>query len=380
MRADVQEADRRHSVRCETRAWHAAEAIDAATLAAIEAAYPDDRRRLGPALRALVAIFTLVAASACFGILSLVTPRSGEEGLVLLFGVALLALTDLQIGPLKRSQAGAEAATALMGVIFTTVGVGLSAKDMPTMLGALLAISAAAALRWGYPLAAAVASVAALCLLARAPGGRLLWIVAGLTLPPLLLRAGDSASLPPSWRASARVVAGVALVGLYFAFHIGSWDHGVVEELGDSSSGWRDGAVRPFFIAGTALVPLGVLAFGARSRRTEFLTLGVLLALASSVTLRFYVHVAPLWVVLSAGGLFVIALGLGLTRFLHGGPDRERFGFTAEPLFDRGPGRGVAEIAAGLAAFAPAAQAGPGPDAVRPGGGRYGGGGASGKY
>ncbi len=380
MRQDAQQADRRYAVRREARAWHAAEAIDAATLAAIEAAYPDDRRRLGPALRALVATFTLVAASACFGILALVTPRSAEEALVLLFGIALLALTDLQTGPLRRSQAGAEAATALLGVIFATAGIGVLSEDVSATLAALFAIGALAAWRWGYALAAAVATIALLLLLARLPGGRSLWIAAGLALPPLFLPAGDSARLAPSLRQCARVVAGVALLGLYFAFHIGSWDHHLVEELGGAPNGAHGVALRPIFIAGTALVPLGVLVYGLRSRRTEFLTLGVLLALASSVTLRFYVHVAPLWVVLSAGGLFVIALGLGLRRFLHGGPDRERFGFTAEPLFDRGAGRGVAEIAAGLAAFAPAAQAGPEPDTLKPGGGRYGGGGASGTY
>ena len=170
------------------------------------------------------------------------------------------------------------------------------------------------------------------------------------------------------------------MLGLYFAFHIGAWDHGIVEEIGDLPRGEaREGALRLVFIAGTALVPLGVLVAGLRSRRSELLTLGVLLALASSVTLRFYVHVAPLWVILSAGGIAAIALGLGLLRFLRSGRDRERGGFTAEPLDGRASG-GLVEIAAALASFSPAPQASGAQAGLKPGGGRYGGGGGSGSY
>lgn len=381
MRADVAEADRRRSVRREARSWRAADAIDTDTLAAIEAAYPDDRRRLGRALRALVAVFTLIAANAFFGIVMLGTPNGAKDTLVLLFGLVLLALTEIQIGPLRRAEAGAEAATALLGVLYTTLGVALLSEDATTTLLALIIIGAAAAWRWGHALAAAAATGALLGLLARVPGGRLLWIVAGLALPPLFLRAGDSAKLPPSLRKSARAAAGVALLGLYVAFHIGSWDHGIVEEIGGFPRGGPpDGSLRLVFIAGTALVPLGVLLLGLRSRRSELLTLGVLLALASSATLRFYVHVAPLWVILSAGGLAAIALGLALLRFLLSGSDRERGGFTAEPLFGRSSGRGLVEIAAALASFSPAPQAASAQTGLKPGGGRYGGGGASGSY
>lgn len=379
MRPDAAEADRRNAVRREARAWHAAEAIEATTLAAIEAAYPDDRRRLGPALRALVAVFTMLAAIAFFGILTLLI-RGGEEELLLLFGLALLALTEVQIGPLRRCDAGAEAATALLGLLFVTFGFALVGDDATTTLLALLVLGAAMAWRWGHALAAAAAIFALFGLLARIPGGRFLWIAAGLALPPLFLPAGDAARLPPSLRMSARVAAGVALLGLYVAVHIGSWDQGIVEDIGGRHHGSPEGALRLAFIAGTALVPLGVLAYSIRSRRSELLTLGVLLALASSVTLRFYVHVAPLWVVLSAGGLASVGLGLALRRFLHTGPSRERGGFTAEPLFDRAPARSVAEIAAALASFSPAPQAAATQDVLKPGGGRYGGGGASGTY
>ena len=55
----------------------------------------------------------------------------------------------------------------------------------------------------------------------------------------------------------------------------------------------------------TAALPLVVLGWGARSRRTFVLDTGIVLLVLSLVTLRHYVHLAPLWVVLKMA-LFVI--------------------------------------------------------------------------
>ncbi len=52
------------------------------------------------------------------------------------------------------------------------------------------------------------------------------------------------------------------------------------------------------------------------------------------VTLRFYVHVAPFWVVLTVSGVASLAVALILRRYLGSGPGGERHGFTAEPLYE----------------------------------------------
>ena len=108
------------------------------------------------------------------------------------------------------------------------------------------------------------------------------------------------------------------------------------------------------------------------------MNLGIVLGVASLVTLRFYVHVAPVWVVLVASGAAALLATLAVRRLLASGPGGERDGFTAEPLFEDRARRHATEIVGTMAAFAPRATAVPAdgrPDAGRlePGGGRYGG-------
>jgi hypothetical protein len=87
--------------------------------------------------------------------------------------------------------------------------------------------------------------------------------------------------------------------------------------------------------------------------------LGILLGVASLVTLRFYVHVAPAWMVLVASGAAALGVTLGVRRLLAGGHDGARGGFTAEPLFGDPTRRHATEIVGTVAAFAPPAAAEP---------------------
>ena len=91
-------------------------------------------------------------------------------------------------------------------------------------------------------------------------------------------------------------------------------------------------------------------------------------------------HLAPLWVVLVAAGAALILGALWLNRRLRLAPDGERAGFTAAALSSSGK-TGNLTVAAVVAGMAPGAQ----PDPARQGdfsggGGRFGGGGASGEF
>ena len=128
------------------------------------------------------------------------------------------------------------------------------------------------------------------------------------------------------------------------------------------------------------LIPVAAIAFGVVTRRRLFLDVGLALGIVSLVTLRFYIHLAPLWVVLTLGGGVAIAAALALRRFLASGAGGERGGLTAEPLFGDPEKHRSLEVAAGLAA-SPAGNATASDDrSLAPGGGRFGGGGASGEY
>jgi len=391
MTADAAEADRRREVREAARGWRRAGAIDEAALAAVVSAYPDDRVRLGPAFRTLAFIFTVLALNAIFVfVVAVFEPGEDVAGpLAIAFGLSLCVLTDVQIGSFKRDEGGTETATALVGLGYVVGGAGLLMWEAGLREGALFpaffalatVAFAAAAKRWGMAVCAALAAVFFFVLLAQCRGGRFLWIAAAVMMIPLSLKASESPRLPPAHRRSSKAVLAIAVVALYAALHLGSWDSGFVEGLASTGTNrWRDSPLRPVAIAGTALIPLAAIAFGIHTRRRLVLDLGLALGIASLVTLRLYVHVAPLWVVLIFGGAAAIAAALAARRFLASGRAGERGGLTAEPLFEDLSRQAELEAAAALAA-APGARPPAHDDrTLTPGGGRFGGGGASGEY
>jgi hypothetical protein len=396
VRAEAALADRRQEVLEAARGWKRAGAIDETTLSTIQAAYPDDRSRLGPVFRILVFGFTIVAVTAFLGLLWLPASGSEEAGavLLLLFGAAMVGATEVQLGSFRRRQGGAESATAFLAVSFLWGGLfwlaeigtrGAGVGDDARIDGALLllvALCGAAAYRWGYSAFALVAAVGLFVLLARVPFGRALWVAVPVLVAPALLRASDSGRFPPAHRRSCEALAVVSLVFLYAAVHLGSWDMGLVEGVSGHSSRLVTSSPRParsLFAVATALVPMLVLAWGVRVRRRSLMSLGFVGLVASIVTLRAYVHVVSLCTALLLGGGAAIGLALALRRVLDSGPGLERHGLTAEPLFADPERRSALEVAVSLAGSSPAAR--PVEEhGFAAGGGRSGGGGASGGF
>jgi len=105
---------------------------------------------------------------------------------------------------------------------------------------------------------------------------------------------------------------------------------------------------------------------------------GIVLLGLSVVTLRQYVHVAPLWVVLTLSGAALVILALVIERALRRAPEGHIAGFTADPLFSDGQRQQALQIVPVVAAFTPAANS---PTAEEQGfaagGGRFGGGATS---
>jgi MFS family permease len=390
VRADAAEADRRREVRVAARGWRRAGAIDDHTLAALVTSYPDDRVRLGPSFRGLAFVFTALALNAVFFfVMAVLRPDGHTAGAsAMAFGLLLCVLADIQFGPLRREEGGLETATALVGLAYLLGGAGLLMSDARwgerTLLSWLFAMAtlafAAAAWRWGMRVCAALAGVSFFLLLTQGPVPRLLWIVASAMSIPPLTAAGEYPRLPPAHRRSVQALLGLALIALYAAAHLSSWDTGFIESMSSGAHGLKDSPLRPLAIAGTALIPLAAIAFGVVTRRRLFLDVGLALGIVSLVTLRFYVHLAPLWVVLTVGGGVAIAAALALRRFLASGAGGERGGLTAEPLFEDPEKHRSLAVVAALAA-SPAAKVTASDDrSLAPGGGRFGGGGASGEY
>jgi hypothetical protein len=394
MTRDAAQADRNATVRAAARGWKQAGAIDEAAFATVNAAYPDDRHRLGPVFRVLVFLFAIVAVNGASGFLWALFNSAGEipvPVILFVFGVALLVLTELQVTKMRRAQGGAEAATSLVGIGYLVGFAGWMADKAglsflhtaAVMLLAAALLLAGAAWRWGYPLYAAAAMAALLGSFTAVIGGRLAWIALPLLAAPVFVRLAESARLPPALRASCTAALGVALVGLYAALNLASYDLGWIEAY---RFDWRlhpeggGGTARWLFIVATALVPIVYLVLGLRSRRWVFLILGLGTGIASLVTLRWYVHLAPLWVVLTVSGAALVATVFALRRYLDSWPDKEHHGFTAEPLFEEMARRRMLEAGAAVLSLSPEARPVHEEPKFTGGGGEFGGGGASSEF
>lgn len=387
MTREIEAADRSEEVRAAARAWNRAGAIDERTLDAVVKEYPDDRSRLKPAFRVLLFLFTLVAAGSAFAVLAVNDVPVGA--LLGLAAVGSIATTELQIGKLRRADAGAEEATAFLSFWFLVAFLAWllegSGGSLPWrfLSGVGAVVAALAAWRWGLSFFGALSAACLFFSLCFWSGARISWIFAALGLVAPLLSAGVSPRLAPSHRRAADRALVTVLGALYLAIHLGSCDSRLLERvalLGPPVEGWVSCPGRPVYIAATALLPPILLAGGILLRRPLLLRMGVLFGVASLITLRFYVHLAPLWIVLLLSGVAAVALGMLLNRFFENGLGGERHGFTAKPLYEDARSKAL-DFGLGMAPApgAPGTDT-PGKPGFQGAGGDYGGGGASGKY
>jgi hypothetical protein len=389
MRKSWADASRAADVRHAARSWREAEAIDAATLAAIDAAYPDPRPVLSPAWRVLIFVLVSVAAnSVFFGAVELIH-LTAQPLHWILFGALLAASTEALRGS-RFAGNGSDAATSFWAILYALFGLGLhllrrSDRDfeetLTVMLVGALLLFGAACFRWGYSAYGAIGTVALYGLLARFPAGRLAWLLVALILIAASVGRLDRLALAPPHRRAWGGVLAVSALALYAAVNRYSVDRRLVESLQEFS---RPGAA-PTTIVGvlssgaTALLPVLFLAWGIRARRTLVLYLGLVFTALSLVTLRHYVYLAPLWALLSAAGAALILGALWLNRYLRmrGG---ELGGFTAAPIFGTKRGQTL-QAAAFVAGFANAPSPGNADRGdLSTGGGRFGGGGATGDF
>ena len=237
--------------------------------------------------------------------------------------------------------------------------------------------------RWGSPLFAALSAISLFLFLGRLPHGRVLWVLAGTALAALAARWLDAASWAPSHRCAAAVLVVVGVIAAYAAVNVYSLDRHLLEDFRRFPER-RDVLSRSLvFLAAlaTAAVPLAILTWGARSRRTFLLDTGIVLFALSLITLRYYVHIAPIWAMLTVSGGVLVVLALAVERALRRAPAAEIAGFTAEPLFSDERRQHALQVLPVVTSFTSAA---PGPVAQEKdftgGGGRFGGGGAGEKF
>jgi hypothetical protein len=386
--------ERAAAVRDAADGWRRAGAIGAPTIEAIKNAYPDPCVTPSAVWCVLTAVMVTAIVLCSFGAFALaIRPREvGLSLLLWLFGAACVVATErLEVSP-RLARRGAAGATAFWGILLFLGGLGLLLNTIPAIPGEdalrlLLLTSAltwaAACWRWGSPLFAGLSAASLFVLLAQVRFGRVLWIVVGVVLAGVAARRLDDGALAPSHRRAAMVVLLAAVAAIYVALNIYSLDHDLLDTLRPLAP--QRVVPSAVLFAGaavaTAVLPLGVLAWGWRSRRTVLLDVGIVLVALSLVTLRYYVHIAPLWAVLLVSGAILVALALAVERGLRRVPGGEQAGFTTDALFSDDRGQHVLQVVTVAGTLTPAAAATASAEkSFVPGGGASGGAGASGKF
>lgn len=389
MPAEIVAAERCEDVRRAARAWATAGFLGAGSLRVIEDRYPDDRARLPIGFRILAFLLTALAVLGVFGFVLLIDDGGGSRAMAVLCTVfaALCALaTELQRGPMRRADAGAELATALLTLPFAAIAVALWGIDGETTspaltLGLLSLLAAALAARWGTGILGLLTALIVFAWLAQFAAGRLLWVlVAAASLGPLLI-ASRNPALSPSHRRGCWLAAGLCAIALYLALNPVSWDEAWIEDLREGGSATPSpfaATPRLLFALATVALPLIYIGVGFRRREHLLLMAGLVCLAGTIATVRHYYAVMPLEYALVVAGIAMLATALAGRRWLRAGAAGERHGWTADALFTDESRTAVVQAAISAAAFTPAPRATERPDLT--GEGRFGGGGASGRY
>jgi hypothetical protein len=401
MIAIYENGERRVAVVAEARRWQEAGMITAEQAAAVAERYRPELVRVNIFIRILLALFTTVGVVALVA-LPAVTLKVEETGftlLCLIFAPLCARVADHELIAGRRLyRCGAEEALLLLAVGMLALAVAIPAHDWGhsaerlawlTAHGIVLAGAILLTVRYGYALAAFGAMLA----LAGLPfhiADILHWQQPQLARLVLLLLLGAAAiwaqlrlrgrnSLPRGYVWSLESMRLAAWAGIYLDVNL--FAHRLLwrEWLGWTPGEWQLPWSDPLCALLTVILPVAALAIGIGRRDRALLWFGVISAILSILTIKYYIHFGHVAEELTAAGLLVAALAFGLLRWLRAGPERCRGAFTAEPLLEPRLYGLDAEALAAIQPLTPAART-PQAEGFQPGGGTFGGGGASGGY
>jgi hypothetical protein len=392
MRAYAADDEKRVRLQHDVRAWADSGLLDPAQAAALEAELRTPLKRTNRIVRGVLAFFTAVIVAASLALVFVTFGVDDEVAAAAITGLAAIAclvLADALVTRARLYRYGIEESLAVAGIALLGASTAITIwsaghGDRYAFLGGLAAAGVAAVLvylRYGFVYSAigAMACFAAIPFQLHLPGP---WprIVAASGLGAAFVvvracyrRAGDEY---PGDEYAALQAAAWAAIYLLINLHLG----GVIEEAGVAP--WPELGRATYWgsYALTWAMPIVGLALAVRGRERQLLDVSVAMAIASLSTHKPYWGLPrhswdPLLL-----GLLLMGVAIGLRRWLAAGANGGRRGFVADRVLaaDRDLLRVVANASA---AVHPAPQ----PSAFDRGsggfgGGRSGGGGASGSY
>lgn len=365
--------------------WTASGVLDEAQRAALLPELQVDLRRTNRFLRITLFVFALMILQSAAGLMAIVI--SDTLGAALFCSVAAagsFALANALATRYRLYRFGVEEAAAVAAIIFTGAAAALffdeaaDVGDAPVIGGLIAAAGMSFAIfrRFGY-LYAGLAAMACAAAVPFVPGDsdsahRLsaAAILIAIFIAARVIRRSHGGEFPAD---TYGLIEAAAWLGIYLVTNlkISSW-----------LSSPEERTIFYWFTYGaTWLLPAIGLWLAARERHRALLNVSAVMALVTLTTNKPYLGaVQKPWDPI-VFGLFLIAIAIGLRRWLASGEDASRHGFVASRILESEKARvgfvaTVSVVHQGPVSDAPKAPAGP----AIGGGGRSGGAGSSGSY
>ncbi|RZK54013.1 MAG: hypothetical protein EOO59_11840, partial [Hymenobacter sp.] len=330
--------------------WQQRGLLTPAQLAVIEAASPVEYYRPVFFVRIGLFVATLLGVASLVVLLVLSINKGFSKVGFITFSLVVMAaataVLELVIKSSKHYRSGVDNALLYSALLAWAVAVGAIVEKLmpnhyhntaltglwlwlwlvPSLLALLLAL-----VRYADPLVAALTFGAGLALL----GHVLLQVSIGLLLLPFVvmlaaiglhawLRTRAARADYTYYRSSLLVLRTLALAAIYLAGNYFVMREGNAALRGGSGPSEQI-PLAPLFYVFTAGIPLIYIALGLRRHDRLLLVLGLLAVAFSLFTLRYYRSVLPPAVAATAGGAVLLAVALGVLRYLR----TPRHGFTA---------------------------------------------------
>lgn len=385
MRAYSRDDEERVRLQALVRAWTRAGLVDADRGAALEATVRTNLRRTNDMLRAVLAFFTAVIVAAVAGFVAAFFRFGSDSAMAIwlaVIAVAAIASADRLIVAARLYRFGVEEALAAMAVLFASVSVVLLGGEHK--MAATFAFAAVACLaifaRYGFVYAAVAAMVCA-ALVPFQPA----WLPSTQRIAAAAVFAAAFTVARRHHRAhgddypgdASAVLEAVAWLGGYLVLNIQLTMPLTADRTFVPEARW-------FYWASYAVVwtmPVVGLWLGIRDKHRALIAVNLVLAVLTLATNKSYLGWRRYsWDPMLLGALLMGA-ALVIRRWLDSGPRKQRFGFTAESVLDAD--RDLVTVLGNVsAALHPQAahRAPPSDHSDRFGGGRSGGGGASGSF
>ena len=362
------------------------ETITGAEAAAIKKAYPVGFYMPNIFVRAGLFILTLIIASFSLGLFSLIfisTRLEAFGALAVFFGLLTYGALEFMVSK-KHYKSGVD--DALMWMTASFIIGGLNGATTISGLGNAILIFIIAlylALRFTNMLMAAAAFIALLAIvffsylrlgeMAKATMPFLIMILCGLVYWLIKKQSGRE-----QWKLYANSLTLITITALVCFYVAGNYF--VIRETSIAmfNLDLKEAESIPFgwlFWIFTVMVPLLYIFRGIQKKDIVLLRTGLLLVVAIIFTVRYYYHIVSAEAAMATGGIIMIGIAYALIKYLH----TPKYGFTSLEQTDKlFIDKLQIESLVIAQTFSAASQ--PGTDGTQFGGGRGGGGGATGDY